>query len=115
MSKGDELRIEQNRLVELWQRALPNHISETSRAFVQADEADPETLRVTIHIAGHQMYSLDFKVEYMDRREINVTFIDVEKAGRTVDERNDIIQQLVQDCIRHLHECAQTLHVVTNA
>jgi hypothetical protein len=115
MSKHDELTIDQHRLVEAWQRTLPIYIHDTDKATVKADEADPKALRITIHTAGHQMYSFDFKVEYVDSREIRVTLIDVEKDNRTVDERSDIIQQLVQDYIRHIHECAQALQELTHA
>jgi hypothetical protein len=115
MSSHDELTIDQQRLVEAWQRTLPTTIHDTDKATVQADEADRKALRVTIDTAGHTMFSFDFKVEYVDSREIRVTLIDVEKDNRTMDERNDIIQQLVQDYIRHIHECAQALQELTHA
>ena len=82
---------------------------------MQADEADPKALRITIHTAGHQMIQLDFKVAYVDSREIRTTLIDVEKDGRWMDERTDMIQQLVEDYTRHIHECAQALHELTHA
>ncbi|SDX54308.1 hypothetical protein [Paenibacillus sp. CF384] len=115
MSKHDELSIDQQQLTAAWQRTLPETIQPADRAEVLPDEADPKALRVTIHIAGHQMYTFDFKVTYVDSREIQTTLIDVEKDGRTVDERTDIIQQLVQDYTRHIHECAQALHGLTHA
>ncbi|SFT27461.1 hypothetical protein [Paenibacillus sp. BC26] len=115
MSKHDELSIDQQQLTAAWQRTLPETIHTADRAEVLPDEADPKALRVTIHTAGHQMYSFDFKVTYVDSREIQTTLIDVEKDGRTVDERTDIIQQLVQDYTRHIHECAQALHGLTHA
>jgi hypothetical protein len=115
MSKHDQLRIDQQQLVEAWQRTLPTTIHEADQATVAADENDAKTLRITINTAGHQMYSFDFKVEYVDSREIRVTLVDVEKDNRTVDERNDIIQQLIQDYTRHIHECAQALHELTHA
>ena len=49
---------------------------------------DAKALRVTIHTAGHQLYTFDFKVAYADSREIRVTLIDAEKDGRTIDERS---------------------------
>ncbi|RAP73346.1 hypothetical protein [Paenibacillus montanisoli] len=115
MSKHDELSIDQQQLTAAWQRTLPSTINEADRAEVMPDEADPKALRVTIHTAGHQMYTFDFKVGYVDSREVQTTLIDVEKDGRTVDERTDIIQQLVQDYTRHIHECAQALHGLTHA
>ncbi|WP_308637079.1 hypothetical protein [Paenibacillus silvisoli] len=115
MSKHDELSIDQQQLTAAWQQTLPTTLNSADRAEVLPDEADPNALRVTIHTAGHQMYSFDFKVAYMDSREVNTTLIDVEKDGRTVDERTDIIQQLVADNTRHIHECAQALHGLTHA
>lgn len=115
MSKRDELSIDQQELAAAWQRTLPNTIKEADRAEVKADEADPSALRITIDTAGHQMYNFDFKVAYVDGREVRATLIDVEKDGRSVDERTDIIQQLVEDYTRHIHECAQTLHDLTHA
>ncbi|QHW32111.1 hypothetical protein GZH47_15700 [Paenibacillus rhizovicinus] len=114
MSKRDELSINQQELTEAWQRTLPDTILKADRAEVKADEADSKSLRVTIHTAGHQMYSFDFKVTYVDSREIQTTLIDVEKDGKSVDERTDIIQQLVEDYTRHIHECAQALHELTH-
>ncbi|MBW7475612.1 hypothetical protein K0T92_12715 [Paenibacillus oenotherae] len=115
MSKRDELNIDQQQLAEAWRSALPQSILEADRATVLPDESDPKSLRITIDTAGHQMYSFDFKVTYIDSREVHVTLIDVEKENKTVDERTDIIQQLVQDYTRHIHECAQALKVLTHA
>ncbi|BBH23302.1 hypothetical protein Back11_46470 [Paenibacillus baekrokdamisoli] len=115
MSKHDEIRMDQQQLAEAWQRTLPDTINEGDRATVLPDEADSKTLRVTIQSAGHQAYNFDFKVVYVDSREVKSTLIDVEKDGRTVDERTDIIQQLVHDYTRHIHECAQALHGLTHA
>ena len=115
MSKHDELRIDQQQLAEAWQRTLPDTVNERDRAIVVPDEGDSKALRITINSAGHQAYSFDFKVEYVDSREIKTTLIDVEKDGRSVDERTEIIQQLVQDYTKHIHECAQALHGLTHA
>ncbi|QHT58735.1 hypothetical protein GXP70_01245 [Paenibacillus lycopersici] len=115
MSKRDELSINQQELTAAWQRTLPDTMQKADRAEVMADEADPKALRVTIHTAGHQMYSFDFKVTYVDSREIQTTLVDVEKDGKSIDERTDIIQQLVEDYTRHIHECAQALHELTHA
>jgi hypothetical protein len=61
------------------------------------------------------MYSFDFLVTYVDSREVKVNLVDVEKADQTVDERNDVIQNLIEDYVRHLHECAQALHDLTKS
>ena len=115
MSKQDELRISQQQLVEAWQKTLPTTIPDTDSATVIADGADDRALRVTIETAGHQLYSFDFRVEYVDSREIKVEFVDVEEAGRSVDEHQETIQQLINDYMRHIRECAQALHTVTHA
>lgn len=115
MSKRDELDIDQQQLADAWRSTLPSCIMDGDRAAVLPDESDSKSLRITIDTAGHQMYSFDFKVTYVDSREVQVTLIDVEKDNRTVDERTDIIQQLVQDYTRHIHECAQALKELTHA
>ncbi|MFD0957784.1 hypothetical protein [Paenibacillus chungangensis] len=115
MAKSDELRIDQQKLVQAWQETLPRVMNSPDRSEVKADEADERSLRVTIHAAGHQMYEFDFKVTYVDSREVKVELVDVEKDNVSIDERNDIVQQLTQDYIRHLHECAQALHQLTHA
>ncbi|MFF2484289.1 hypothetical protein [Paenibacillus sp. NPDC058071] len=115
MAKNDELRIDQHQLADAWQRELPNRMNEADKCEVLPDESDERSLRVTIEIAGRQSYSLDFKVTYVDSREVKVELVDVEKDQVSVDERTDIIQRLIQDYTRHLHECAQALHQLTHA
>ncbi|MBW5448608.1 hypothetical protein GE107_21410 [Cohnella sp. CFH 77786] len=115
MSTHDEMTVPQDQLVAAWRRVLPERLQGGDRAEVLADEADPRALRVHIRTAGHQMMEFDFAVRYVDSREIGVELTDVEKDGQTVDERNDVMQELIQDYRRHLHECAQALHDVTHA
>jgi formylmethanofuran dehydrogenase subunit B len=115
MSKKDELQVDQQRLKEAWQRTLPTVMNAGDKANVEADEADKKALRVHIQAAGHTMYAFDFRVAYVDSREIEIALVDVEKAGQTIDERNDVVQGLIEDYIRHLHECAQALHDLTHA
>ncbi|MEI7025752.1 hypothetical protein [Paenibacillus sp. y28] len=113
MPKTEELTLEQSRLVYLWKEGLPNTLSDSDKAEVLADGRDPKALRIHIRTAGHEMYSFDFKVTYIDSREIKVDLIDAERDNRTVDESTDIIQTLVEDYIRHIHECAQQLKSYT--
>ena len=115
MGKIDELQVDQERLAEAWRQTLPETMNSSDRCEVLADEADDKALRVTIYSAGHSMYSFDFKVAYVDSREVKVDLIDVEKDGVSVDERTDMIQQLILDYKRHLHECAQALQQLTHA
>lgn len=114
MGKSDELQMNQENLADAWRQTLPETLGSADRCKVLPDEADSKSLRVTIEAAGHQMYSFDFKVTYVDSREVRVELIDVEKDKISVDERGDIIQQLIQDYTRHLHECAQALHRLTH-
>ncbi|WP_338553896.1 hypothetical protein [Paenibacillus sp. KS-LC4] len=115
MAKNDELTYSQPELVEAWNRTLPELMNKPDKCLVQADEADPKSLRITIQSAGHQSYEIDFKVTYVDSREIKVELVDVEKDHRAVDERTDILQQLIHDYKRHIHECAQALGQLTHA
>ncbi|MBE1447449.1 hypothetical protein [Paenibacillus sp. OAS669] len=113
MAKTDTLTMDQQQLVEAWSRTLPTVLSASDRAEVLADEAESNALRVHIATAGHTDYSFDFKCTYVDSREVKVELVDVECEGRNVDERTVIIQTLVDDYVRHIHECAQQLHAVT--
>jgi hypothetical protein len=114
MSSNDELSIPQEQLADAWQSMLPQALHHGDKAKVRADEADDRTLRVHIQTAGHQMLEFDFAVHYVDSREIDIELTDVEKDGVTIDERGDVIQELIGDYRRHLHECAQTLHHYTH-
>lgn len=115
MSKLDKPNINQDQLVKEWQTTLPNTLNSEDKAHVLADPANPQTLLVYITTAGHSGYTFDFKVTYVDAREISVELLDVEKDQVHVDETTEIIQTLIEDYVRHLHECAQVLNKVTNA
>jgi hypothetical protein len=115
MAKKDELTLDQSSLADAWKRTLPTVMNSSDQSKVMPDEANPKALRVHIETAGHTMYSFDYLVEYVDSREVKVELVDVERDGRTIDERPDVIQQLVADYTRHLHECAQQLHEYTHA
>ncbi|WP_248929344.1 hypothetical protein [Paenibacillus hamazuiensis] len=114
MSQHDELTINQGRLVDAWRRTLPTVINKSDSSDVFADEADSKSLRVHIATAGHTQYSFDFKCTYVDSREIKVELVDVERDGQSVDERTGVIQTMIEDYVRHLHECAQQLHAMTS-
>jgi hypothetical protein len=114
MSTNDELTVPQDQLVQAWKQVLPEWVHGGDRAEVWADEADPQALRVHIRTAGHQMMEFDFAVRYVDSREIDIRLADTERDGQTVDERNDVMQALIRDYRRHLHECAQALQDVTH-
>jgi hypothetical protein len=115
MSKLDGPVIDRARLVEEWKSALPNTLEPEDQARVWADESNPQALRVHITTAGRSKYSFDFKVAYVDSREVQVELVDVEQGDIHIDERTEIVQTLIEDYIRHLHECAQALKEVTHA
>lgn len=114
MSQTEILPIDQKQLAEAWSQQLPQMLKEGDRAEVRADESDAQTLRIHIQSAGHSEYSFDFICTYLDTREVQVTLVDVERGHRTIDERSEVVQQLVDDYVRHIHECAQALKTQTN-
>ncbi|WP_059049781.1 hypothetical protein [Paenibacillus senegalimassiliensis] len=109
-----ELNRDQTTLVNAWQTQLPEYLNPGDSAQVQADLADPDSLRIHINAAGRQFYSFDFQCSYMDPREVRVELVDVEREGRTVAESSTEIQELTGDYVRHIHECAQALASLTN-
>ncbi|MFP4978914.1 hypothetical protein ACE6ED_26150 [Paenibacillus sp. CN-4] len=109
-----ELQIDQPALVSAWKAQMPSFLEDGDSFAVQADETDPHSLRIHINAAGHQAYSFDFRCTYVDSREVAVDLVDVERAGRSADERTDVVQELARDYTRHIHECAQNLQRITN-
>jgi len=115
MSTNDQLKIDQDRLVAAWGRMLPITMNSTDNVTVKADEADPKAVRIHINTAGHNMYSFDFLCTYVDSREVKVDLVDAERAGQHIDERGEPVQELVEDYVRNIHECAQALQELTHA
>ncbi|MFC5471049.1 hypothetical protein ACFPPD_20375 [Cohnella suwonensis] len=115
MASNNEFNVPQDGLAEAWQNALPEWLRGGDQAEVRIDGVDPRALNVTIKTAGHQKMEFDFAIRYVDSREIDIQLTDVEKDGQTVDERNDVIQGLIGDYRRHLHETAQALHHYTHS
>lgn len=115
MSKADKPAIDQKRLVEEWTTRLPEVLNNSDQVRVWADEADSNALWVHITSAGHSMYTFDFKVTYVDSREIKAELVDVEQDQKHIDERHGVVQTLIEDYMRHIHECAQMLQQVTHA
>ncbi len=115
MASNDQLSVPQKDLAEAWRRTLPERLRAGDQAEVYEDEKNPNTLLVTIQSAGRQSLEFDFAVRYVDSREIDIQLSDVEKDGQSVDERTDVMQELISDYRRHLHECAQALHHFTHA
>ncbi|MBC8078913.1 MAG: hypothetical protein H7X86_01110 [Gorillibacterium sp.] len=102
-------------LLQGWNTHLSECLHESDKADVTLDEHDPSLLRIHIVTEGRSGYTFDFTAQYVDDREIKVTFVDVEKDNRATDEHTDRIQSLTDDYVRHIHECAQILQRVTHA
>jgi hypothetical protein len=115
VDKPDKPAIDQERLVKAWRKTLPDWLNQTDRAQVLKDEKIPNGLRIHIDTAGHSAYAFDFRVQYLDSREIKVELADVTRDHQPVNEHNEQIQQLIEDYVRHLHECAQALHELTHS
>ncbi|EPY13601.1 MULTISPECIES: hypothetical protein [Paenibacillus] len=114
MNQEEQPQVDQSRLVDAWQQTLPAKLEPGDKATVLPDGANPQALVIHIDTAGRQMYSFDFHCAYVDSREVELNLIDVEKSGVHIDERTEVVQELVQNYVRHIHECAQALHDVTH-
>lgn len=112
--RDDAINVDSQTLANAWQATLPSTLDPWDKATVMVDEGVPQGLRIHIANAGHQLYSFDFACAYVDPREVQVQLVDVERAGKTVDERTEVIQEMTQNYIRHIHECAQALQSITN-
>lgn len=102
-------------LLAAWKRTLPGYLGPGDHVTVRKDGTDDHSLAITIEVAGRSGYSFDFKCTYLDEREVRVELVDAEKGDRQADERSERTQELIGDIVRHIHECAQALHSVTNA
>lgn len=111
---NSELNVDQATLVNAWQERLPVVLKPGDHADVAADMANPHAVRIHIDAAGRQEYSFDFECRYVDSREVEVKLVDVERGGVVIDERNENIQGMASDYIRHIHECAQALQQITH-
>ncbi|MFC3750646.1 hypothetical protein [Paenibacillus sp. GCM10012306] len=109
-----DMQLDQQQLVSAWQERLPALMEDGDSFTVQGDAADCSSLLIHFNAAGHQHYSLDFRCTYVDSREVAVNLIDVEQAGRHIDEHTDAVQGLAQQYTRQIHECAQALKDLTN-
>ncbi|MDF2667964.1 MAG: hypothetical protein K0R67_270 [Paenibacillus sp.] len=113
MSKSDTLTLGQEQLREAWSRSLPTVMNSSDLVEVLPGPTE-QSLRIHIASVGRTKYSLDFSVTYMDSREVRVELVDVEKDDRSVDEHSEMVQRVIQQYVRQLHECAQALHNVTH-
>ncbi|WP_166243458.1 hypothetical protein [Paenibacillus turpanensis] len=114
MTRIAQPSVSQQELVQAWENTLPLLLNPGDKCVVRPDERDPQALMVTIETEGRSMYSFDFRCTYVDDREVQVEFLDVERGGIHVAENTEIIQNLIEDYVRHFHECAQRLHALTH-
>ncbi len=113
MSSSDTLTVDQEKLREAWSNTLPAVMNNSDQVEVHSGPTEQE-LRIHIASAGRTKYSLDFSVIYVDSREVKVELVDVEKDDQSVDEHTEKVQDLVQQYVRYLHECAQNLQRITH-
>jgi hypothetical protein len=102
-------------LIAAWKDTLPQILNKGDSVVIQLDEANSSRLLIHIDVTGHSGYSFDFSCRYVDDREVEVQLLDVEKAGVHVDEHTDVIQTLIKDYVRHIHESAQNLQRMTHS
>ena len=103
------------RLLEAWQEMLPKVIQPGDGFEIHLEEARQNSLLIHIAVSGHSMYSFDFRCQYVDDREVKVELLDAQQGKRHIDERHETVQQLIEDYVRHIRECAQKLQGVTHA
>lgn len=114
MNHVQAIKVDQN-LIDAWNQALPGILHSTDSADVKADSLDPHTLRIFIQTAGHTKYAFEFKCRYVDDREVNVHLMNAHKGIGCAEEATEVVEDLADDYIRHIHECAQALQSLTHA
>lgn len=107
-------RENQERWAKEWKRRLPERLKPSDSVEVHADEGISNALLIHMDVAGRSKYSFDFRCTYVDSREVKVDLLDVEQDGIHVDEHTEFIQNLAEDYVRHIHECAQDLQDITH-
>lgn len=108
------LTVEPKKLADAWNEQLQLVIGPSDEANVRPDEKDSNVLHIHITTAGRTQYEFDFRCTYKDTREVHVEFVDAHNAGMPANEQRQVIQTLIEDYIRHIHECAQRLKGLTN-
>lgn len=108
------LPIDKQTLAQAWQDALPTFLNTADECSVQADVKFDDTLLIHVANNGRSHYSADFRLSYVDEREVKVELLDVEKGHTATDETSEEAQELIEDYVRNIHECAQSLKGLTN-
>ncbi|MFC6333190.1 hypothetical protein ACFP56_11195 [Paenibacillus septentrionalis] len=108
------LPIDKQTLAQAWQETLPTFLNTADECNVQPDAKFDDTLLIHIANNGRSHYSADFRLSYVDQREVKVELLDVEKGNAAADDHTIAAQNLVEDYVRNIHECAQSLKGLTN-
>ena len=111
---SDVLPIDKQTLAQAWQNTLPTFLNQADECNVQPDAKFDDTLLIHIANSGRSHYSADFRLSYVDEREVKVELLDVEKGNTAADETTIHAQNLVGGYVRNIHECAQSLKGLTN-
>ncbi|TCS82498.1 hypothetical protein [Tepidibacillus fermentans] len=114
MSNQNQLNVDQKTLVSAWNDTLPDYLNPSDSAEVKVLEDPPNSLLVHIDTKGRQGYHFDFRVTYLDPREVKVNVVNIGTDGLVDDAHGVIARQLVEDYTRHIHECAQALQSITH-
>ncbi len=107
--------LSRQQLIKEWTQCLPETLKDGQSAEVRGDEKNPDALLIHVEIPGRTDYSFDFRVTYVDSRETKVDLLDAQEGQIHIDERPQIMQSLIEDTVRHLHECAQVVHAAVAA
>lgn len=102
------------KLLQAWRERLPHLLQPGDGHQITLDEKDPDRLLVHIAVSGHELYSMDFHLKYVDDREVDVKLADVQRGNKHIDERQEDVQELIRDYVRRIRECAQQLQPVTH-
>jgi len=108
------MNINQEQLVQAWERTLPEVLESRDSVKVTADQGDSNSLRIHINTAGRTKYEFDFKCTYLDPHEVKVDMLHLAKGGRNDEDSMEIMKNLADDYVRHIHECAQALQNITH-
>lgn len=114
MNKQEPISVDPHQLVTAWQQTLPSTFKSTDKVEVTTDTLDQGALRIHVNTAGHSHYEFEYKCKYVDPREVNVTLLNIQRAGDTIVDPTLDIRNLSDEYIRNIHECAQTLHSITH-
>ncbi|GEN34769.1 hypothetical protein [Aneurinibacillus sp. UBA3580] len=114
MSKETSMSVEREQLLTAWQQALPATFKPTDKVEVYNDPLVQDALHIHINTAGHNHYEFEYRCRYIDPREVQVTLLNIQREGDTVINPTPDIRNLSEEYMRNIHECAQTLHPLTN-